>query len=177
MQPVRPTDLAAALGVSPGRITQLKKAGRPTDSVAAAVEWRAKNGTRRRGPRVQIDFDDPQAPLQRARENVEYAWAGLLKARKSGARVLEAQKIYSDAEARAAALRHALEQYRAQSLELVNAAAARDEYGALVATLVTLLRALPAQACLAANPENPDLARAAIAAAVDRLRAAVAGSD
>lgn len=36
-------DLAQELGISTGMVTQLKRQGMPTDSVAAAAQWRAAN--------------------------------------------------------------------------------------------------------------------------------------
>jgi transcriptional regulator with XRE-family HTH domain len=67
-------DLAARLGVTAGRVSQLKKAGMPTDSIEAAEAWLALNVSRDKPRDIELPEGSlpedmgPKARLQRAQE-------------------------------------------------------------------------------------------------------------
>lgn len=67
-------DLAAHLGVTAGRVSQLKKVGMPTDTIEAAATWVALNVSRDKPRDIELPEGSlptdmgPRARLQRAQE-------------------------------------------------------------------------------------------------------------
>lgn len=78
--------VAVALGVSPGRVSQLKAQGMPTDTVAAAQEWYAANVDKKYAPttgkRQTASLEDARVRRETAEANMaemrELAQAGEL---------------------------------------------------------------------------------------------------
>lgn len=78
--------VAVALGVSPGRVSQLKAQGMPTDTVGAAQEWYAANVDKKYAPttgkRQTASLEDARVRRETAEANMaemrELAQAGEL---------------------------------------------------------------------------------------------------
>jgi hypothetical protein len=162
---------------------RLKK-GMPGHAIPAALAWSATNVRPRKGqgPTKAAALPQPPAPkdgdpddLNEARELASRiyrqtkdappaALAGLVQAfHKSVDAVRVLERVYISRELDAQTLLHA-DTVRSMLAE-------RDS------KIIALLEALPTSVASAANPADPELARAAVADAVEQLRVTVASPD
>ena len=183
-------ELAAALRVSPATVVQRGKAGMPMDSADAALAWSATNvkprgGRRGNGatkaqqrttptaPPPPPSEDDPQE-LREAKEIAARTFTeamtapppalpGLVTAYHRSLEAINEAERTLEARARAAG-------------ELLHADQVRSMLAERDGKIIALLEALPDGVAMAANPADPELARAAVADAVEQLRVTVASN-
>lgn len=117
------TEIAAALGISPGRVTQLKGMGMPVNSIDLAADWYRKNVDQKLSPKLVPSGAPPPAKesmdsvisgmydLQEARAKREHHEANLaeLKERQALGELVEASRVRRAVTGWAATARSAFE--------------------------------------------------------------------
>jgi hypothetical protein len=181
--------LADALQTSPATIVARRKAGMPVDSIEAALAWSAQN-VKPRGGRRGNGFTKATAKAQRPAVAPPQPVAGdpqeLREAKELAARTFsEAMTAPPPAlPGLVTAYHRSLEsvnevermlEARARAAgELLHADQVRSLLAARDGKIIALLESLPDSVAMAANPADPELARSAVADAVEQLRVTVA---
>ena len=186
----RQIEIAKALGVSKGRVSQLKKEGLPLDDVGKAKAWHAQNYGQlaNKGPRVSeqttlpapapeapspddIRRDDPVGVLARARQAEMVAYGVIAESvrnknvrdtRNATANWRTVMHARMEAEAEVA-------RWRMQTGELWRRAECLEYITKRNNQLRGLLEALPAAVAARCNPSDPTTASTAIEDGVEQI--------
>ena len=160
---IRNIDLAAALGVTPQRVTALIKAGMPTDSIEAAQAWRETRATINPAPiPTQLDtLDDGTLAqtIQRHRRLVATA-QGVWKAAMAGGDPNQGkyQTAYNQSLKTLMALEEEQKKRAIDSREFIKRAEAEATVREIVGEILATLDKVGLECAEKANPDNPALA-------------------
>ena len=172
---VRNMDLAAALGVTPQRVTALIKAGMPTDSVDAALAWREARATANPAPvPTQLDrLDDGTLAqtIQRHRRLVATA-QGVWEAAMAGGDPNQGKYQTAYNQSLKTLINLEEEQERRATLDktFIKREVAEATVRALAGEVLARLDKLALEAAEKCNPDNPPVAVKALEAWVRQVR-------
>jgi hypothetical protein len=199
-------DLAKALGLSAGRVSQLKKDGMPVNDVAAAQGWLAAHSSEGIGhksaaasPESGAAFAAPIAPsggldavpddaagtLHRMRDVEQRAYAqisaALEKAKKSESAMDYAAlqpliRSYNAAATNSLAAAQAWEKHCRAAGEVAPIEHLKNVLTSVLEPLAAQLTNLPALLAAKANPAAPAVAESAIAAELEQVRRQIAAA-
>lgn len=147
------TDIAAALGISPGRVTQLKSQGMPVNSIDLAADWYRKNVDQKLSPKLAPSPVPPPAAdtmrdviagfydLQEERARREHHEANLaeLKQRQLMGELVEAARVRKVVTTWAATARAAFEKIPDKLAERLAAEADAQACHALITAEIDLV--------------------------------------
>jgi phage terminase Nu1 subunit (DNA packaging protein) len=162
------TDLARDLGVTKGRVSQLKKQGMPMDSVAAAKSWYVENVDQRLSPKlipgIQLPPKEQMAAIvenaydiQQARAKREFHEANLaeLKERQALGELVDADRVRRVVTTWAATARAGFERIPDKLAERLAVMTAPNECHALIALEIDQVLADLAAGAAAMKLETP----------------------
>ena len=189
--------LGEKLGLSKGRISALIKEGMPSNSLAAAIEWRIKNQKKpsRKMPILAGDVDFIKNVDDQKKQNIDTAseeedsLARLLRA-KNAEKIAFGLLIQATKEKNALAMKNcvmglAMAQKRVHEAQIehlnekarlrqtLSADEVQETYTKYLGGIRALLDAMPSSICSRANPSDPECAKQAIEDAVNQIYIAI----
>ena len=190
-------DLAEKLGLSKGRVSALIKEGMPSNSLAAAIEWRIKNQKKpsrslpilagdvdfiknveeeKRQPiNISAEEEDSLARLLRSKNAEKIAFGLLVQATKEKNALAMKNCVMGLAMAQKrvheAQIEHLNEKARLR--QTLSAVEVQEKYTKYLGGIRQLLDAMPASICSRANPSDPECAKQAIEDGVNQIFLAI----
>jgi hypothetical protein len=190
-------NLAEKLGLSRGRVSALIKDGMPSNSLAAAIEWRIKNQKKpsRSLPILAGDVDFVKNVEQEKRQPIntsgeeEDSLARLLRS-KNAEKIAFGLLVQATKEKNALAMKNcvvalAMAQKRVHEAQIehlnekarlrqtLSTAEVKEKYIKHIGSLRSLLDAMPSSLCARANPSDPECAKQALEEGVNQLYIAI----
>ena len=190
-------DLAEKLGLSKGRVSALIKEGMPSNSLAAAIEWRIKNQKKpsrslpilagdvdfiknveeeKRQPiNISAEEEDSLARLLRSKNAEKIAFGLLVQATKEKNALAMKNCVMGLAMAQKrvheAQIEHLNEKARLR--QTLSAVEVQEKYTKYLGGIRQLLDAMPSSICARANPSDPECAKQAIEDGVNQIYIAI----